>query len=72
MLKINFDLFYELNHGSVISNSHQNVKKYWRLVDGNIEVKLFVNQKLRCDWHTTDGFHFPIDGVFKIEERFEK
>ena len=39
MLKINFDLFYELNHGSVISNSHQNVKKYWRLVDGNIEVK---------------------------------
>ena len=72
MLNINFDLFYELKHGSVISNTDKNVVKYWRMVDGNLETKMVVNKDTQDDWYVTDLFAFPVDGKFTIEQRFER
>ena len=39
MLNINFDLFYELKQGSVVSNTNENVVKYWRVVNGNFNIE---------------------------------
>jgi hypothetical protein len=72
MLDINFDLFYELKQGSVVSNTNQNVVKYFRVKDGNLEVKTVINTKTEHDWNTTQLFQFPVDGKFNIETRFEK
>ena len=72
MLNINFDLFYELKQGSVISNTNENVVKYWRVVDGNLEVKTLINKQVQDDWHVSDLFEFPVDGKFQIEKRFER
>jgi hypothetical protein len=72
MLNINFDLFYELKQGSIISNSDKNVINYWRLVDGKLEVKNMVDNEAKDDWHVTDFFVFPVDGKFQIEKRFER
>ena len=72
MFNINFDLFYELKQGSTISNINKKVLKYWRLVDGILEVKTVTNKQIEYDWHATDLFIFPVDGKFNIEERFER
>lgn len=72
MLSINFDLFYELKHGSVISNTDKNVVKYWRLVDGNLETRMVINKDVQDDWYVTDLLVFPVDGKFQIEKRFER
>jgi hypothetical protein len=72
MFNINFDLFYELKQGSVISNTNENFVKYWRVVDGNLEVKTAINKETQDDWHISDLFVFPVDGKFQIEKRFER
>ena len=72
MLNVNFDLFYELKHGSVISNTDKNVVKYWRLVDGNLETIMVINKDVQDDWYVTDLLVFPVDGKFQIEKRFER
>ena len=72
MFNINFDLFYELKQGSTISNTNEKVVKYWRFVDGNLEVKTVINKETQDDWQVTDLFVFPVDGKFDIEERFQK
>ena len=72
MLSINFDLFYELKQGSVISNTKENVLKYWRVVNGNLEVKTIVANELENDWQVSDVLVLPVDGKFNIEKRFER
>ena len=72
MLNINFDLFYELKQGSVISNTNENFVKYWRVVDGNLEVKTIVANELENDWQVSDVLVLPVDGKFNIENRFER
>jgi len=72
MFNINFDLFYELKQGSVVSNTNENVVKYWRLVDGNLEVKLVVNEYTENDWQVSDSLVLPVDGKYNIEQRFER
>ena len=72
MLNTNFDLFYELKQGSVISNTDKDVVKYWRMVDGNLETRMVINKDAQDDWYVTDLFVFPVDGKFNIEERFER
>ena len=72
MLNTNFDLFYELKQGSVISNTDKDVVKYWRMVDGNLEVKTAINKETQDDWHISDLFVFPVNGKFQIEKRFER
>lgn len=72
MLNINFDLFYELKQGSVVSNTNENVVKYWRVVNGNLEVKTIVANKTENDWQVSDLLVIPVDGKFNIEKRFER
>lgn len=72
MLNINFDLFYELKQGSVISNTKENVLKYWRVINGNLEVKTIVANELENDWQVSDMLVLPVDGKFNIEKRFER
>ena len=72
MLNTNFDLFYELKQGSVISNTNENFVKYWRVVDGNLEVKTAINKETQDDWHISDLFVFPVNGKFQIEKRFQR
>jgi hypothetical protein len=72
MFNINFDLFYELKQGSVVSNTNENVVKYWRLVDGNFEVKTVINEHTENDWQVSDSLVLPVDGKFNIEQRFER
>jgi hypothetical protein len=72
MLNINFDLFYELKQGSIVSNTKEDAVTYWRLVDGNLEAKYMINNVAKYDWHVVDLFLFPVDGKFAIEERFER
>ena len=72
MLNINFDLFYELKQGSVVSNTNENVVNYWRVVNGNLEVKTIVADELENDWQVSDLLVLPIDGKFNIEKRFER
>ena len=72
MLKINFDLFYELKQGSVVSNTNENVVNYWRVVNGNLEVKTIVADELENDWQVSDLLVLPVDGKFNIEVRFER
>jgi len=70
MLNINFDLFYELKQGSVVSNTNENVVKYLRVVNGNLEVKTIVDNELENDWQVSDLLVLPVDGKFNIEVRF--
>jgi len=72
MLNINFDLFYELKQGSIISNTDKKVVKYWRVVDGNLETRMVINNDAQDDWVVTDQFVFPVDGKFQIEKKFER
>ena len=72
MLNINFDLFYELKQGSVVSNTKENVVKYWRVVNGNLEVKTIVANELENDWQVSDLLVLPVDGKFDIENRFQR
>ena len=72
MLNINFDLFYELKQGSIVSNTIGKVTKFWRIVDGNLETRMVVNEDAMDDWYVTDQFIFPVDGKFDIEQRFER
>ena len=72
MFNINFDLFYELRQGSVISNTNENVVKYFRVKDGNLEVITVINSKTEHDWNITKFFEFPVNGKFNIEKRFER
>ena len=72
MFNINFDLFYELKQGSVVSNTNENVVNYWRVVNGNLEVKTIVADELENDWQVSDLLVLPVDGKFNIEKRFER
>jgi hypothetical protein len=72
MLNFNFDLIYELKQGSVVSNTNENVVKYWRVVNGNLEVKTIVANESENDWQVSDLLVLPVDGNFNIEERFER
>ena len=72
MFNLNFDLFYELKLGSVVSNTNENVVKYWRVKDGNLEVKTIVANELENDWQVSDMLVLPVDGMFNIEKRFER
>jgi len=72
MLDINFDLFYELKQGSVVSNTNENVVKYWRVVNGNLEVKTIVANELQNDWKVSNLMTFHVDGKFNIEKRFQR
>ena len=72
MLNFNFDLFYELKQGSVVSNTNENVVKYWRVVNGNLEVKTIVANESENDWQVSDLLVLPVDGKFNIENRFER
>jgi hypothetical protein len=72
MLNFNFDLFYELKQGSVVSNTNENVVNYWRVVNGNLEVKTIVANESENDWQVSDLLVLPVDGNFNIEERFER
>ena len=72
MLDINFDLFYELKQGSVVSNTNENVVKYWRVVNGNLEVKTIVANELENDWQVSNLITFPVDGKFNIEQKFKR
>jgi hypothetical protein len=72
MFNINFDLFYELKQGSVISNTNENVSKYWRVKDGNLEVKTIVANELENDWQVSDMLVLPVDGKFNTEKRFKR
>ena len=72
MLNINFDLFYELKQGSIVSNTNENVVKYWRVVNGNLEVKTIVANKMENDWQVSDLLVLPVDGNFQIEQKFER
>ena len=72
MFNINFDLFYELKQGSVVSNTNENVVKYWRVKDDNLEVKTIVDNELENDWQVSDLLVLPVNGKFNIEERFER
>ena len=72
MLNINFDLFYELKQGSVVSNTKDERVTYWRVKNGNLESKYVINNEEKHDWRIVDFFIFPVDGKFAIEERFER
>jgi hypothetical protein len=72
MLNINFDLFYELKQGSVVLNTNENVVKYWRVVNGNLEVKTIVANELENDWQVSNLLVLPVDGKFDIEDRFQR
>jgi hypothetical protein len=72
MLNINFDLFYELKQGSIVSNTIGKTTKYWRIVDGILETKVVINGDAMDDWFKADYFSFPVNGKFCIEERFER
>jgi hypothetical protein len=72
MLNINFDLFYELKQGSVVSNTNENVVNYWRVVDGNLEFKTIVANELENDWQVANSLNLPTNGIFEIVERFQR
>jgi hypothetical protein len=72
MLNINFDLFYELKQGSVVSNTNENVVNYWRVVDGNLEFKTIVANELKNDWQVANSLNLPTNGIFEIVERFQR
>ena len=46
--------------------------KYWRVVNGNLEVKTIVANESENDWQVSDLLVLPVDGNFNIEERFER
>jgi len=79
MFKLNFDLFYELNHGSVVSITHSNDRlgiettSFYRVKNSNLEIKYVdhTNDKI-YDWHKSDCVTFHPNSIFKIEERFER
>jgi hypothetical protein len=79
MFNINFDLFYELKQGSVVSISYKNDKlgvdstSFYRVKNSTLEIKYVdhVHDKI-YDWHKIDSLAFHPDSVFKIEERFER
>jgi len=72
MFDINFDLFYELKQGSVVSNTYESVVKYFRIKDGKLEVKTIIDNQTQNVWRNFDIFTFPVNGKFKIEDRFER
>ena len=72
MLNINFDLIYELKQGSTISNTNDNTVNYWRVVDGNLEVKTIISNKLQNDWEVVNSLNLPTNGIFEIVERFQR
>jgi len=45
MFDINFDLFYELKQGSVVSNTYESVVKYFRIKNGKLEVKTVIDNQ---------------------------
>jgi hypothetical protein len=72
MFDINFDLFYELKQGSVVSNTYESVVKYFRIKNGKLEVKTVIDNQTQNVWRNFDIFTFPVNGKFKIEDRFER
>jgi len=72
MFDINFDLFYELKQGSVVSNTYESVVKYFRIKNGKLEVKTAIDNQTQNVWRNFDIFTFPVNGKFKIEDRFER
>jgi len=72
MFDINFDLFYELKQGSVVSNTYESVVKYFRIKNDKLEVKTVIDNQIQNVWRNFDIFTFPVNGKFKIEDRFER
>jgi len=72
MFDINFDLFYELKQGSVVSNTYESVVKYFRIKNGKLEVKTVIDNQSQNVWRNFDIFTFPVNGKFKIEDRFDR
>lgn len=72
MLNIAFDLFYELKQGSVISNTDKNIVRYWRVLNGNLEVKTIISNQIEQDWQETEVLELPTNGNFEIVERFQR
>ena len=72
MFDINFDLFYEPKQGSVVSNTYESVVKYFRIKNGKLEVKTAIDNQTQNVWRNFDIFTFPVNGKFKIEDRFER
>lgn len=79
MFNINFDLFYELNHGSTVSITHANDRlginstSYYRMRNNSLEVKYVDHAKDKIyDWHESPSVSFNPSSVFKIEERFSR
>ena len=72
MFNINFDLIYELKQGSTISNTDENIVNYWRVVDGNLEIKTIVANELSNDWQVANSLNLPTNGIFEIVERFQR
>ena len=71
MLDINFDLFYELKQGSVVSNTNENVVKYFRVKDGNFEVVSDLTVFDECIYEDSKGniwISFPSSDRNKVSE----
>jgi hypothetical protein len=45
---------------------------YWRVVDGNLEVKTIVANELKNDWQVANSLNLPTNGIFEIVERFQR
>ena len=79
MLNINFDFFYELKQGSIISITHPNPNlgiyrvQYFRMNNNVLEAKLTDPDTGSIhDWHECNYISFHADCDFKIEERFPR
>ena len=78
MFNINFDLFYELKQGSIVSVHRVNEKlgsnstSFYRIRDNLLEIKHIdhVHDKV-YDWYKCGCLAIRAKSVFKVEERFE-
>jgi hypothetical protein len=70
MLKINFDLFYELKQGSVVSHTNGDIVKHWQVKNGNLEVKTIVANELENDWQVSDLLVITINSQSQIWRSF--
>jgi len=76
MFRINFDLFYELKQGSIVSIYYSDDKlgnestSLYRLKNNTLEMKHIdhLNHKT-YDWERCDCMSLHPNSVFKIEER---
>ena len=79
MFNINFDLFYELKQGSIVSVHRVNETlgsdstSFYRIRNNMLEIKHVDHVHDRVyDWYKCDCLAISPNSVFKIEERFER